>query len=350
MAFKLWIDNNKSCSKWSKIVYKSIIIKMLDVKDEYAECGGHQRVSTGGGAAMELTQLRYFLRLCSDLNMTVSASKLYITQQALSKAIRRLEDELGVRLFVRESRGLRMTEYGKYFQKAVRDSIIILDNACTHLRMESGQLRTLLRVGVINGCIDKINRVCVMFTNETPYVDFEIIEQTDTMNQELLLDKKLDIALVTGPVDDEHFDSHLLFETPWCMLMPRGHPLSKKGSLKIADILPYPIIDGTDQHNGFREFRQYCSERGYTLRYSARTLDSVTRILLCKNQEGLSLFSLTGAKAIVMGDSTLTSVPIEEDIKLKFCAIVPKGERLSGEVQAFLEFMDRNIDEKWYQM
>jgi DNA-binding transcriptional LysR family regulator len=299
---------------------------------------------------MELTQLRYFLRVCSDLNMTVSASKLYITQQALSKSIRRLEDELGVRLFVRESKGLRMTEYGKYFRKAVRNSVSILDNACTHLRMESGQLRTLLRVGVINGCIDKLNRVCVMFTKENPYVDFEIFEQTDTMNQELLLDKKLDMALVTGPVDDKRFDSHLLFETPWCMLMPMGHSLSEKNSLKVADILPYPIIDGTDQHNGFREFRQYCSERGGTLQYSARTLDSITRIILCKNEEGISLFSLTGANAIVVTDSTFTCVPMEEDIKLKFYAIVPKDEHLSGEVQAFMEFVARNIDESWYQM
>jgi len=296
------------------------------------------------GAAVELNQLRYFLRVCSDLNITDSASKLYITQQALSKAIRRLEDELGVMLFTRESKGLRLTEYGKYFQKAVRDSVTILDNACTHLRMKSGQLRTLLRVGVINGRIALVKHVCMMFTAENPYVDFEISELTDDICEELLLDKKLDIAFVTGPVDDKRFSSRLMAEAPWCMVMPVDHPLSAKKSLKVADILPYPVVDGTDQCNAFREFEEYCSKRARPLQYRSRTLDSATRLIHCKRGEGIALFSLTGAKSVVASDLSLTYVPIDEDIKMKFCVAVPKEERILGEVQEFLEFAVRNID------
>lgn len=292
---------------------------------------------------MELEQLRYFLRVCSDLNITGSASKLYITQQSLSKAIRRLEDELGVMLFTRESKGLRMTEYGKYFQKAVRDSVTILDNACNHLRMESGQLRTLLRVGVITGRINDIRDICSLFAVENPYVDFEISELTDDTCEKLLLDKKLDIAFVTGPMDDKRFNARLLNENPWCMVMPTGHPLSEKKFLKFADILSYPIVDGTDQFNAFREFEEYCSKNARPLQYRSRTLDSATRLIRCKRGEGIALFSLTGAKSVVASESSFTYVPIDEEIKMKFCVAVPREEHISGEVQEFLEFAVRNI-------
>lgn len=290
---------------------------------------------------MELDQLRYFLRVSSDLNITGSASKLYITQQTLSKSIRRLEDELGVVLFTRESKGLRLTDDGKYLKKAVRDSVTILDNACTHLRIKSGQLRTLLRVGVISGCIALVKHICMMFAAENLYVDFEISEQMDDVCGELLLDKKLDVAYMTGPVDDKRFAYHLVNETPWCMVMPAGHPLSEKKSLKVADILSYPVIDGTDQCNAYREFEEYCSKRVHPLQFRSRTLDSATRIIHCKRGEGLALFSVSGAKSVVASDSFFTYVPIDEDIKLKLCVAVPKEEHISGETQEFWEFATR---------
>lgn len=296
---------------------------------------------------MELNQLRYFLRLCLDLNITVSASKLFITQQALSKTIRQLEDELGVRLFIRGSKGVCITENGKSFQSAVQESIAILDSISTRLRMESGQQRLLLRVGVINGYIDNFSQLCSIFAKENPYLDFEISEVIDSMVEELLMNQKLDIAFVTGPVNSKNLESHFLFNTSWCMLMPESHPLSVKASLKVADISPYDIIDGTDQHNAFREFRRYCSECGVQLQYKKRTLDGITRLFLCKNGEGIALFSLVGAKKIVESEPALIYVPLDEAIKLEFYTAVPKGERLSEEAQAFLDFVIENIEEYW---
>lgn len=66
---------------------------------------------------MELTQIRYFLEVADSRHMTNSAKNLHISQPALTQAIRRLEDDLGVPLFTAKGRNIMLTEYGKYLQK-----------------------------------------------------------------------------------------------------------------------------------------------------------------------------------------------------------------------------------------
>lgn len=66
---------------------------------------------------MELAQIRYFLEVARTKHMTNSARNLHITQPALTQAIHRLENDLGVPLFVPKGRNIMLTEYGKYLQK-----------------------------------------------------------------------------------------------------------------------------------------------------------------------------------------------------------------------------------------
>lgn len=66
---------------------------------------------------MELKQLSYFIQIINDKSFSQAAKNLYLTQQAVSKAIRNLEEELGVPLFYRHASGLELTEYGIILQK-----------------------------------------------------------------------------------------------------------------------------------------------------------------------------------------------------------------------------------------
>ena len=62
---------------------------------------------------MEIRNLTYFVQVCQDLNVSIAAGKLYITQQALSKSIKTLEAELGSPLFIKVPTGVAMTPYAK---------------------------------------------------------------------------------------------------------------------------------------------------------------------------------------------------------------------------------------------
>ena len=66
---------------------------------------------------MDLKQLRYFLQICEDKSFSNAAKSLFITQQALSKSIKNMEEELQLPLLVRSNNGLELTEYGEYLYK-----------------------------------------------------------------------------------------------------------------------------------------------------------------------------------------------------------------------------------------
>ena len=69
---------------------------------------------------MELRHLRYFVAVSEELNLTRAAEKLFIAQPPLTRAIKQLEEEIGVALFIRQPRGLELTTCGKYFLEQAR--------------------------------------------------------------------------------------------------------------------------------------------------------------------------------------------------------------------------------------
>ena len=84
---------------------------------------------------MELMQIRYFLETAKTKHMTNSAKNLHITQPALTQAIRRLEKDLGVPLFVAKGRNIVLTEYGRYLQKRLEPLMEQMDAIPEQLKM-----------------------------------------------------------------------------------------------------------------------------------------------------------------------------------------------------------------------
>ena len=85
---------------------------------------------------MEIKQLRYFLALAKTGSMTSAAHSLYITQQALSKSISKMEETLGVILFERTQHGVRLTEYGKCLLPYARKIIQSAEAACSKVQQQ----------------------------------------------------------------------------------------------------------------------------------------------------------------------------------------------------------------------
>ncbi len=100
----------------------------------------------GYDSGMDTDQMRYFLDVAETEHMTRSARRLHVAQPALSRSIARLEQELGVQLFYREGRGLRLTSEGKLFQQRLRPVFLELAEACSEVSQAANTLPSQVRV------------------------------------------------------------------------------------------------------------------------------------------------------------------------------------------------------------
>lgn len=161
---------------------------------------------------MELRQLRYFCRVAEHRSFTAAAGALNVSQPTLGVQIGKLEDELGLRLFRRHSRGVELTEAGAIYFSQIQDVLRRLDIAAQsvdHLRRPP---RQALRIGVIPSIgIALMSTVLEAAEARVPDLEISIlVEFTENLSLALIAGE-IDCALSFAPVQDERFESTPLY-------------------------------------------------------------------------------------------------------------------------------------------
>src|SRR4051812_2692098 len=126
---------------------------------------------------MELRHLRNFVAIAEERSFTRAAERLWVAQPGLSAQIRRLEEELGVQLFARHTRGVDMTDAGELFLERARVAIAAADHAlATGEQLAAGMLGSL-RLGLSTSARSSVShQVLATFADERPQVEVTVVE------------------------------------------------------------------------------------------------------------------------------------------------------------------------------
>jgi DNA-binding transcriptional LysR family regulator len=126
---------------------------------------------------MELRHLRYFVGVAEALNFRAAARKLHVSAPALSQQIKSLEEEMDVRLFDRESSGVRLTNAGKVFLNEARSLLEAATQAQEAAKDAAQTARSRLRVGYNSAVLGEFMPRCLMvFSSKFPHTDVELID------------------------------------------------------------------------------------------------------------------------------------------------------------------------------
>ncbi|MFB2581312.1 LysR family transcriptional regulator [Herbiconiux sp. P15] len=203
---------------------------------------------------LETRELRYFTAVARELHFGRAAESLGIAQPPLSRAIRQLEQRLGVQLFDRDRRGVALTEAGAVL---LREAGPALDAVAAAARraQRAGHPRRPIALATKAGASHELLRElldAVAATADVPPVEVVLCEVGEQAG--LLRDGRADVAIMHRPVDDlSGFDTEDLFVEEQVAIVPAGHPLALRERLTLADIsdvadLPqarWPRLDGT---------------------------------------------------------------------------------------------------------
>lgn len=192
---------------------------------------------------MTLRQLRYFAALGEELNYRRAAEMLFITQPALSTAIKQLEHQFGVVLFTRNTREVALTDLGAAWLPQVQQALAGVDAVVENLVTLSGTRQGRLRLGYLIGTgADLLFRVARHFESAYPDVTVEPIEFDFADPTAGLADGSTEVALIRPPVDLPSHRMLILDSESWMACLPRDHRLAERTEVAISELLDDPIV------------------------------------------------------------------------------------------------------------
>lgn len=227
-------------------------------------------------AELTLRQLEYFVAAADSGSVTAAATRLHLSQSALSMALSDLERALKVQLFVRERRGIRLTHVGERVLSDVRRLVAALTDLPNTAAEFQGSMTGSLNVG----CYSTLSAmllppVLAEFAEAHPEVDLSIVEGSDVVLEEQLRAGTIDVALIydqnsTQLADDDRFIAWPIVTNPPYVLLPPGHRLASRERIGLRALADEPLIL-FDLHPGGEYFLSLFTEAGLEPRIHYRT-------------------------------------------------------------------------------
>ncbi len=247
--------------------------------------------------SLTLRQLRYFEALARHAHFGRAAQACAVTQPALSVQIRELEETLGLKLFERGAREVRLTGFGEAFAGRVREILRAVDELGELARSARGGLAGILRLGIIPTIAPYLLPAVVAALGRSwPGLDIRLRE-TMTMNLiDELKDGRLDAAIVALPVSEPSLSETALFSEPFMLVRP----------LSEAD---RPVPDGA----GLRQMRLLLLEEGHCFRDQALSFCNAGAALPRETLDASALSTLVQMVAAGLGVTLIPemAVPVE---------------------------------------
>jgi LysR family transcriptional regulator, hydrogen peroxide-inducible genes activator len=198
---------------------------------------------------MEIHQLRYFCAAARTGNFTRAAEQEHVAQPSLSQQILKLEDELGVPLFDRLGRKVRLTHSGEAFLLRAQRILHDLAEAKTEIQDMAGGHKGSLTLGAIPTIAPYFlpDRLA-QFAKQHPMIEVNVIEETTAVLLNHLHEGKIDLAVVALPVAGDELTCRELDREPLYVVLHETHPLATKRSIVLREIEQEPFLLLKDGH------------------------------------------------------------------------------------------------------
>jgi DNA-binding transcriptional LysR family regulator len=265
----------------------------------------------------ELRQLRYFVAVAEERNLTRAARRLHIAQQSLSQQIRSLEAQLGVTLFERTTRGVELTELGEVLLREARPVLAQAERAVDAVRRaargEQGELRVGFLASVANHLMPPLVR---SFRERHPGVALHTEDVTIAALVAGLREGSLDAGISRPPLVDD-LESELIASEPVAAVLPDGHPLAERDELGLSELAgePWVLTPRESWPPWHRKYDEEYAQAGYRPRVVQRGSSvqnllalvaagvGVTRLAMSSRSlrdSGVSFVPLTGEEALTV--------------------------------------------------
>jgi DNA-binding transcriptional LysR family regulator len=290
----------------------------------------------------DLRQLRYFLAVAEELNFTRAAERLHMAQPPLSAAIRQLEDQLGVELFERTGREVKLTAAGRLLAGRGAELLAEAERVFAAVREVErtpvGRLRLGLAPPARFGLGPELLAACA---SEAPGVMLYPREEATGVLLRELRAGRLDLAVGFCAPPDDALERERVRDEPATLHVDASHPLAARGSVALTDLRDETLVvaGGPDSPGYTSTVLERCRAAGFEPRTVADPYPDLG-VQAIREGLGVVVYVRTAFGAALDGS---VFVPIEPVVTLPFDLLWRRGPR-SGTAAAVLDVARRLRD------
>lgn len=255
---------------------------------------------------MNLKQLRYFLVVAQEKQITSAAKRLFIAQPPLSYQLKQLEKELDVQLFIRTAHGIELTDAGQELQNYAEKILDLADTAKEQVNKTArGELGTI-KIGSASSSVGELPSIKFrQLTKFYPNISFDIYEENTFGVLEKLTNGTIDLGIVRTPFNRRGIESKTLTTEKMVAVTSNNIFLRKEG-IKLNDLKNQPLIIYRRFESIFNESFAHIGIKPF---YAVKCDDSRTAILWAQQKMGVALVPISIANLYAKNEF----VPINHD-------------------------------------
>jgi DNA-binding transcriptional LysR family regulator len=278
---------------------------------------------------MELRHLRYFVTVAEELNVSRASARLRISQPAVSRQLRDLEEELGVNLFHRQKSGLKLTMAGESFLAHARDLLRRSASAAQAMAEFAKPAKATIRVGYIAPALASLLTPALRdLAQKSPELEVVLREMPPAEQVKALRDGRIDLALPGNPCPElgKEFEIVVLQRIPFQAVLPDNHLLAQRKRVGLAELKDETFIGFDEEYFPGRNevICHACQQAGFTPRLRDRV--EGLSALLAKVAAGNGV-TLTPAEVNQLPHPGAVLVPLRPPVpSVDSAAVFRKGE------------------------
>jgi DNA-binding transcriptional LysR family regulator len=291
---------------------------------------------------MELRHLRYFVCVAEALSFTKAAEKLHTAQPSLSRQIKDLEDELGVRLLNRTKQLVTLTDEGRSFlADAKRLLALAAETVESVRRLHSGEIRALNVGYVSNLFFDLLPKTLASFHRSLPTVSVNLFDMSCGEQFRALEDGKLDLGFVGlhEPIARRGLEFRTIASYKTVAALPGDNPLASKTTIELKGLAPMFFIGMSEvSYPGYRKWLTKTCQRAA---FTPKVLQDVDleRTMIHAVAAGLGV-ALVPEQLKKLDHENVVFRPVNPTVATEGC-VAWRSENPSVALQAFVQIVEQ---------
>ncbi|MFI1770859.1 LysR family transcriptional regulator [Thalassobellus citreus] len=241
---------------------------------------------------IELRHIKYFLAVADTLHFRKAAETLFISQPGLSRQIKEMEEELGMKLFERHNRQVKLTHTGAYLKKELSKNLKHLDTILNHAKLLETGKDGQLNFGYVGSAMQQIiPNLLLQFTKNHPDILFSLKEMDNQKQIEGLLSQDIDIGFVRLERIPRGLNSHPVLKESFCLVLPKDHPIDASNfkNMKQLKNEHFILFDPEYSASYYEKVMGIFDDSGFTPLVSHNTIHASSIYKLVENNFGISI-------------------------------------------------------------